>query len=354
MPKSIRFVDFRALKSAVKMEAVLAHYGLTEQFKRSNDNLNGPCPIHRGTHATQFRVSISKNCWNCFSDCHCGGNVLDFVARMENVDANEAANRMVEWFNLDIEKLNADSERAERKPNPKRGAEAKTAGSVRPASAPAPKPTAPKTAEPKESGVNKPLGFTLQLVNQHPYFAERGLTPETVAEFGLGYCDKGVMSERIAIPIHNLESKLVGYAGRWPGEPPEERPKYRLPDGFTTASEVYRLAQALREPEEFPLIIVEGFFDVMKLWQLGIRKAVALMGSSMSTGQEQLICQAVKPDGTIIIMFDEDDAGRTGRDEVLCRLATKAFVRVIVFEQEDFQPEHLTGVQAASLRLMPE
>ena len=32
-----------------------------------------------------------KNCWNCFSDCHCGGNVLDFVSKMENVDVHQAA-----------------------------------------------------------------------------------------------------------------------------------------------------------------------------------------------------------------------------------------------------------------------
>jgi DNA primase len=351
MSKSTRFIDFRALKAAVKMEQVLAHYGLTEQFKRSNDSLSGPCPIHRGTHATQFRVSISKNCWNCFSDCHCGGNVLDFVARMEKVDTNEAANRMVEWFNLDIEKLNAESERAERRPNPKRGAEAKASAPAKPTQAPAPKPTAPK-AEPKESAPNKPLGFALKLVDKHPYLTERGLTPEAVAEFGLGYCDKGVMSGRIAIPIHNIKGELVGYAGRWPGEPPEERPKYRLPDGFRKAAEVYRLNQAMKEPATHPLIVVEGFFDVMKLWQLGCRRCVALMGSSMSVTQERLIADAVQPNGTIIVMFDEDDAGRAGREEVLRRLATKAFVRVVVFPTENYQPEQLTVEEAKELGLI--
>lgn len=351
MSKSIRFVDFRALKAAVKMEQALAHYGIAEQFKRGNDSLSGPCPIHKGTHPTQFRVSISKNCWNCFSDCHCGGNVLDFVAKMEKVDANEAANRMVEWFNLDIEKLNAESERAQRKPNPKPAAKAKPGAPASTAQAPAPKPATPKT-EPKESAPNKPLGFALKLANHHPYFAERGLTPEAIAEFGLGYCDKGVMSGRIAIPIHNIKGELVGYAGRWPGAPPEERPKYRLPDGFKKASEVYRLAQAMREPEEFPLIIVEGFFDVMKLWQLGIRKTVALMGSSMSAIQEQLIIRATNSNSTIIVMFDEDDAGRTGRADVLQRLATKAFVRVVAFADEDYQPEQLTAEEADQLGLI--
>ncbi len=351
MSKSIRFVDFRALKAAVKMEQVLAHYGLTEQFKRGNDSLTGPCPIHKGTHPTQFRVSISKNCWNCFSDCHCGGNVLDFVARMEGVDANEAANRMVKWFNLDIEALNAESERAQRKPSPKSGAKTKPGAPVRQTPATETKPTAPK-AEPRESAPNKPLGFALKLANQHPYFAERGLTPETVAEFGLGYCEKGVMSDRVAIPIHNVKGELVGYAGRWPGEPPEERPKYRLPDGFKKASEVFRLFQAMKEPPDQPLIIAEGFFDVMKLWQLGCRKCVALMGSSMSAAQERLIINAVQPHGAIIVIFDEDDAGRTGRNDVLQRLATKAFVRVVTFAEEGYQPEMLTAEEADEIGLI--
>jgi DNA primase len=272
---------------------------------------------------------------------------------MEGVDANEAANRMVTWFNLDIEKLNADSKRAA-KPSPNR----KAAESAK--SKPKPSPTTPPSqAKPKAETLgkpeaNKPLGFALKLETQHPYFMERGLTSETVAEFGLGFCAKGVMSGRIAIPIHNTAGELVGYAGRWPGEPPDERPKYRLPDGFKKASEIYRLGQAMKQPFEQPLIIVEGFFDVMKLWQLGICKAVALMGSSMSAAQEELIAKFVLPYSTAIVMFDEDAAGRAGREEVVRRLAKRMFVRVIVFEKEDFQPEHLTVEQAKALQLLPQ
>jgi DNA primase len=149
-----------------------------------------------------------------------------------------------------------------------------------------------------------------------------------------------------------MKGELVGYAGRWPGKPPEGRPKYRLPDGFKKSSEVYRLPHALREPEEFPLIIVQGFFDVMILWQLGIRKAVALMGSSMSVAQEQLITRVTNANSTIIVMFEENDAGRTGRADVLQRLATKAFVRVVTFAEEDYQPEKLTAEQADQLGLI--
>jgi DNA primase len=85
-------VNFRALKAAVTMEQVLAHYGLLARFKRGKDSLTGSCPIHRGTNPTQFRVSVSKNCLDSFGDCHRGGNVLDFVAKMENIKPLDAAN----------------------------------------------------------------------------------------------------------------------------------------------------------------------------------------------------------------------------------------------------------------------
>ena len=203
----------------------------------------------------------------------------------------------------------------------------------------------------EEAGSNKPLKFHLELDPTHAYLSERGLTPETVAEFGIGYCGKGVMAGRIAIPIQNAEGQLVGYSGRWPGVPPEQRPKYRLPDGFKKSAEVFNLARALKEPPGQPLIIVEGFFDVMKLWQLGVRKCVALMGSSLSATQAGLLTARLTPGSHVIVMFDEDDAGRDGREDVLRRLALRAFVRVIAFAEEDRQPEHLTAEEVQLLQL---
>ena len=82
--KSNAFVGFDALKQAVSMVQVLDRYGLRERLHRSGDNLSGPCPIHAGHNKTQFRVSMSKNCWICFGDCNCGGSIIDFVSRMES------------------------------------------------------------------------------------------------------------------------------------------------------------------------------------------------------------------------------------------------------------------------------
>ena len=90
MPKQM-FVDFKAVKAVVTMEQVLEHYALLDQFKRSGDSLSGSCPIHKGSNPTQFRISVSKNIWHCFSECKHGGNVLDFIARMDSVSIHAAA-----------------------------------------------------------------------------------------------------------------------------------------------------------------------------------------------------------------------------------------------------------------------
>ena len=168
-------------------------------------------------------------------------------------------------------------------------------------------------------------------------------------EFGVGFCSKGMMAGRIAIPIHNPDGQVVAYAGRWLGEAPEGTPKYKLPPGFRKSLELFNLDRARKEPAEMPLIIVEGFFDAMVLYQLGHRKVVALMGSSLSLPQEELIRQHTGHDSRILVMLDEDEAGRAARDDVAVRLAKHAFVRIHVFADEGRQPEHLTTGEVSAL-----
>ena len=337
-----QFVDFKAVKSAITMEQVLKHYNLLEQLKRSGDSLSGPCPIHKGTNPTQFRVSLSKNVWNCFSECKHGGNTLDFIAKMEGVSIHSAALNAIEWFHLDPVAMSSDSE-------PEAGessAAAKTGDAPRPKSATASTPP----AAPESSVPNKPLKFRLdKLTQDHPSLAARGLTPETVSEFGLGFCGKSMMADRIAIPINNPDGKLVAYAGRWPGEPPEGTPKYKLPQGFRKSLELFNIDRASKEPAANPLIIVEGFFGCMKLHQCGLKRVVALMGSTMSGAQEELVRKYTTAETRVIVMLDEDDAGRAGREDIALRLARFCFVKVHVFADEGRQPEQLSGEELASI-----
>src|SRR3954467_6639901 len=107
------FVNFKAVKAAITMEGVLEHYGLLNRFKKKGDSLSGPCPIHKGENPTQFRISVSKNIWNCFSECKHGGNVLDFITRMENVSIHAAALKAIEWFGLNLDVLSSKSKESE-------------------------------------------------------------------------------------------------------------------------------------------------------------------------------------------------------------------------------------------------
>ncbi len=330
MPKS-KFIDFKAVKAAITMEQVLEHYGLMHQFKRSGDRLSGPCPIHKGSSPNQFSVSIEKNVWNCFSECKHGGNVLDFIAKMEDVSILAAANKAIEWFHLDPEAVSADTEQESEEP-------------ARNGEAPRPKPAAKPIPIQENGAPNKPLQFRLdKLQREHPYLIkERGLTLETIVDFGVGFCAKGMMADRIAIPIHNPEGQVVAYAGRFPGEPSEDTPKYKLPQGFRKSLELFNIDRAAKEPPEVTMVVVEGFFGCMKLHQHGCRRVVALMGSTMSAAQEELIKKHTDSRSQVIVMLDEDEAGQAGREDIATRLSKFCFVKVHIFGKEGQQPEDLS------------
>jgi DNA primase len=339
MPKK-PFVDFRDIRSRITTEQVLEHYGVLHTFKRTGDRLSGPCPIHGGSNPSQFRVDTEKNVWNCFSECKHGGNTLDFIARKENISIHDAALTACEWFNIPLEEVKTNGQSA---PEAEEPASPEPKGRPAPATRPAPKA--------EDTTPNPPLKFKLEKLNRsHPYFAERGITQQTVIDFGLGYFtgDKGLMVGRIVIPITNVKGEVVAYAGRWPGEPPNaDTPKYKLPTGFRKGLELFNLDRAIKE--QGPLVIVEGFFDCIKLHQHGWRRVVALMGSTMTTAQEELIKQHTSRNSQIIVMLDENEAGQAGREDIACRLSKFCFVRVHQFAQPDMEPEHLTAADVAAI-----
>lgn len=342
MPKS-PYVDFKAVREALKMEQVLDRYGLMHQFKRSGDSLSGPCPIHKGSNATQFRVSISKNIWNCFSECKHGGNVLDFIAEMEKTSIHAAAVKAIEWFSLNPDEVTGHKE-YEHQPEQTDEKQDQSAPQK-------PKAVAKPTSKAEDtSGPNKPLKFRLDKLDQaHPYLAERGLLPETIKEFGIGYCAKGMMTGRIAIPICNAEGAVVAYAGRFAGEADKDTEKYKLPPGFRKTLEIFNVDRAFREPKDKALVIVEGYFGCMLMHQHGYKKVIALMGSSMSDVQEKIIREHTDQNSRIVIVFDEDESGRTGREDIAVRLSKFAYVKTHVFAEENYQAEDLTADEVKAL-----
>lgn len=312
MKGKTKWVDFQKVKEQVSIGMILEQYRILDEFKRKEDKLTGKCPLHEGSNSSQFSVSLSKNVFHCFSsNCRAKGNVLDFVAYMEKVSIREAALMIQEWFDLD------------------------TGNETRPdktESAPGDDPA--ESPEPKE---NEPLTFRLKdLDTEHPCLKDRGLNPETIDHFGIGYCFRGIMAQRIAIPVHNERGDLVAYAGRTLGDVSSDNPKYKLPPNFKKALVVFNLHRV----RNGHLVLVEGYFDVFNLWQAGITNSVALMGSAMSEEQERLILGRVGQEGRLSLMFDGDEAGQTCAQDAVERLVQKVHVKVIKLK-EGQQPNRL-------------
>jgi len=285
------WVDFKAVKSAVGILAVLDHYQIN-WLRKNKDELRGRCPIHNGQGESSFHVNLTKNAFNCFS-CKARGNVLDFVAAMERCSVRDAGLKLKDWYSI---------------------AEL------------APVTNSPTTVldEPKarEPAANKPLTFQLKGIDHsHPYLEQRGITKDTAETFGVGYFSgKGSMHGRIVIPIHNGRGELVAYAGR---SIDGSEPRYKLPAGFHKSLELFNLHRAIGEGSpERRVVVVEGFFDCMKVSQAGL-PCVALMGSTLSETQEQLLADRFK---TACLMLDGDEAGQRATDECLVRLGWRMYV----------------------------
>ena len=318
------WVSFQELKQRVSIEDILRHYGLLENLKQRKDELVGLCPFHKETKGS-FHASLAKNAFQCFG-CKRKGNILDFVAAKEDVSIREAAVLIQVWFQVGSQ-----------------GPQKTPAGPLEPAA---------RVSVPTDDNGdgNKPLTFTLRNLNpKHPYLKERGLEKGTVEHFGLGYCSRGLMKERIAIPIHNERGELVAYAGRYAGEKPEEEEKYLVPSGFAKSQVLFNLHQAREFATDQGLILVEGFFDVFNLWQSGFTQVVGLMGSWLSEEQKELLVATLGADGKVTLLLDGDDAGRACEVQCVEELAPCLYVKVVRLPEPFQQPDNLTETEIHQL-----
>jgi DNA primase len=310
------WVDLRALKALVNLEAVLRHYGV-EGLRRSgrSDHLRGPCPLHGRGGGDAFHASLSKNAFRCFY-CRAQGNVLDFVAAMEQCSVWEAALRLQHWF-------------AE-------GADVAL-----------PRPDETQLVPEKEA-CNPPLRFTLWGVDhRHPYLTQRGIESSTADYFGVGfYARPGLMSQRLVIPIHDEKGRLIAYAGR---SLDGARPRYLLPPGFHSSLALFNLHRAQASASGRTVVVVEGFFDCMKVHQSGFPGVIALMGANLSMSRENLLLQRFEQ---IVLLLDGDPAGRAASHAIASRLNAKCHLQVHELPWNQ-QPDQLTSEQIRTVLANP-
>lgn len=319
------WLNFATIRERISLEMVLTEYAKVENLRRQGDRLIGPCPIHKGDSPRAFHADLGKNVWFCFTRCHRGGNQLDFVAALENISVREAGLRLHAFFLEGGLPPPSDPVRPYSTRSPKNR-------DIRPPTKPSPTKenrTTMDTAKPTPEPVrkNSPLSVKLELDPSHPHLTEvRKLSKETIALFGVGYCKKGIMKGTIAIPIHEENGTLVAYAGRrLKAEDIEAHGKYVLPKGFHKDLVLFNFHRAKSAVEVEGLVLVEGFFAVMALHEMGLRNVVASMGSDVSDQQAELL--GTSPE--VIVLYDGDEAGRAGGERVVAKLKDKTKVRLI-------------------------
>jgi DNA primase len=235
-----------------------------------------------------------------------GGNILDLVALLEGCSIREAALRLQDrecgWCAMN-------------------GREQQLASKGSSAS----------------SGPDRlpPLVFILPL-RWHTYLEQRAIQRSTAAWFGIGYyAGSGFLRHRIVFPIHDSGGQLVAYAGR---SIDDSEPRYLFPPGFRKSQLVFNLHRAVGCPAGCA-VVVEGFFDCLRVHQAGYHNVVALMGVSLSELQEQTLLQRFRH---LVLMLDGDETGRRASQQLAARLLGKVSLSVAAVPSGS-QPDQLSS-----------
>ncbi|HEU4700654.1 MAG TPA: DNA primase [Gemmatimonadales bacterium] len=292
---------------------VVAIIGEGVDLKRTGSDWRGPCPFHGGTHRN-FAVIPKKGRYYCFV-CHESGDVFSYFMKRFGMDYPTAVRDVARRVGIVI------PERIEKAgPDPKEP----LYGAV----AAAHDWFARQLRERADAGVAR------------DYLADRGIDLETASQLGLGFAptggafqeamktlgiaeavllEAGLLSKRddgrvgprfrgrLLFPIHDLRGRVVGFGGRilGPGEP-----KYlNSPETpiFHKGSQLYNLHQAKQAiRKEEAVLLVEGYFDVLRLVLAGVEHVVAPLGTALTSDQAALL-KRYAPQA--ILLYDSDQAG---------------------------------------------
>ncbi|WP_108424398.1 DNA primase [Flagellimonas amoyensis] len=295
------------------------------QLKKSGSNFKGLSPF-TDERTPSFMVSPVKQIWKDFSSGK-GGNVVAFLMEHEHFTYPEAIKYLAKKYNIDIEETEQTSEEKE---------QANERESMYLVSEHAQKYFAQTLWE---TGPGKAIGLT--------YFKERGFTDGTIKKFGLGYSldeweaytqnalEQGYQLEflektgltivkeqtggevkrfdrfkgRVMFPIHSMSGRVLGFGGRILGNDKKAAKYLNSPESDIYHKSkvlygIYYAKQAIAKEDN--CYLVEGYTDVIQMYQKGVENVVSSSGTALSPEQIRLINRLTK---NITVLFDGDAAG---------------------------------------------
>lgn len=306
------------------------------------------CPIHH-EKTPSFTVTEERGSFFCFG-CHEHGDVFKLVMLLESCSFMDAVRRLAERAGMEVPDFRQSDG------NGTMSAVKERLYAV-----------VLEAARHYHSNIYKPQGAVAMA-----YAKKRGLSEETIKTFRLGYSlgynevaehlrakgftdadmlDAGVCAvkngkiydaffQRLIIPIFNNANKVIAFGGRYLGD--ADFAKYKNSKEtpiFQKHNEIFgihtlkqqKLANGLNS-----VIVVEGYMDVISLYQAGVRNVCASMGTALTPDQ----CKSLKfLSNKILLCYDGDDAGQKATYKGIEVLRDSALAAKIVVLEDKLDPD---------------
>ena len=325
------------IKSRCDIVDIISDY---MHLEKSGSNYTGLCPFH-SEKTGSFMVSKSKQIYKCFG-CNAGGDVISFVMRWENVDFMEAVKILARKCGITLDRNISEEEK-------------KKIQEIN------------KFREIHTEAARFYFANLLRTKNPgYEYLRKRGLSNKIIKKFGLGYSpnswnslmnyllskgyDKtdlvkcGLITHktesnkyfdrfrnRVMFPIFNYNGKVIGFGGRVLDD---SLPKYlNSPETlvFNKRMNLYGLNISKKGIKYDTLILVEGYMDLISLYQNNIENVVATLGTALTIEQAKLIRRFAK---NVIISYDSDQAGQNATLRAI-DILLKADIKVKILNLKD-------------------
>lgn len=263
-------------------------------YKKIGQEAVTVCPWHNDSNPS-LTINDEKNLCFCFV-CRGGSDSIDFIQQKFGLSFAEAVERIAFKHNLAIEYDNIDPEQAAREAQKRRVIFDKLQA----------------TQEQFRAHLKDHRAERIRDI-----LYERNIEPTTSREFGIGYAPSGFFAGRITIPIHDHRGTLVGFTGRTAAD--DVKPKYKNSENDETFDKSkllfneHRALSAIRESDS--VIFVEGHFDVISLWQHGIKNVVATQGTASPS--EGAIRRLIRRTKRFILCYDGDEGGVKATEQFL-------------------------------------
>lgn len=302
----------RIRRSADIVEVVSGRVSL----KKAGRSFLGLCPFH-SEKTPSFTVNPVKQFFYCFG-CGEGGDVFDFIMKSEGQTFPEAVASLGERYGIQVEAYSGGAAKAARSERETLFSANSLASEFFSAGLKGPGGTkAREYLEKRKVGQRAAEAFGLGFApagwhNLDLYLKNRGVSEKVIDRAGLSSRSESGKTydrfrDRLMFPITDLKGQVAGFGGR---TMTDETPKY-LNSPQTPVYDKKRVLYGIRQASEAvrrerSIYVVEGYLDVIALWEAGIENTAATCGTALSS---EHVRQLKHLADNIILVFDADRAG---------------------------------------------